>query len=337
MKILDLRKAVATTLAAAGLLWGGTHALAVTHDVGDPSFEEIALGTLDYYYFQGPPNSPFWKDHSFSSGKNDAYNATIATDIQNIPDPRTGTQAVDGEGAYNYQVLSDTFVADRTYTFSAYIQGYEGVTDDALDRFWMYLFAGVDGTLDADTDPDEAPGDEGAPGTMDGSSIIRAAWHQNGTIDGLLKTGTGAHSFLPFAGFNRAGGSAWTLIGLNYTATAADAGKRIGLGYWANEFGAVEDIALTSTVNPGDYDLNGTVGQEDYDLWKNTFGQSIEAGGDADGNRNGIIDAADYTIWRDNFSPPIVAGMGVPEPSSIALGLVAAGAMGLAATRRIRD
>ena len=103
--------------------WG----IALTHDVGDPSFEEINLGTLDYYYVQGPPNSPFWKDHSLSAGKNAAYTSNLAVNLEPaIPDPHSGDQAIDGEGAYNYQVLNDIFVAGRTYTYTAYIPGLGG-------------------------------------------------------------------------------------------------------------------------------------------------------------------------------------------------------------------
>ncbi len=50
---------------------------------------------------------------------------------------------------------------------------------------------------------------------------------------------------------------------------------------------------------PGDYDKNGSVGPEDYDMWKTNFGTSFA---DADGNGNGLVDAADYTIWRNNFA-----------------------------------
>jgi hypothetical protein len=250
MKITNFRKAVASALVAGGLMLSGSSAMALVHNVGDPSFELIGLGAGEYYFHQGPPNSPFWKDHSFSSGKNRAYNTAWATVTSpNTPDPHTGSQAVDGEGAYNYQVLDDVFVAGRTYTYTAYTQGWGNNTSDSNDRFWLYLFAGVDGN-DADSDPDDAPGDEAAAGSLDGSALVRAAWHQNGTIDSLGKTGTGAHSFLPFSGFNRSADSAWTLVGLSYTATATDAGKRIGLGYWANNLGAVDDIGLTSVPEP---------------------------------------------------------------------------------------
>lgn len=243
MKI-NLRKATASVLTAAGLMWGASGAQALTHAVGDPSFEQVALGALDYYYFTGPPNSPFWKDHPNSSGKNAAYNTNFATVTSlNTPDPHSGSQAVDGEGAYNYQVLPDTFVAGRTYTFTAWTQGWGNNTSDSQDRFWLYLFAG------GGAGGDLAPGD-GAAGNMDNNSILRAAWHSSGTIDSILKTGGGAHSFLPFSGFNRDAGSAWAQVGLNYTATATDAGKRIGVGFWANELGAVDDVGLTSVPEP---------------------------------------------------------------------------------------
>jgi hypothetical protein len=337
MRIVNFRKAVATALLTGGFAVGGSVALALTHDVGDPSFEEINLGTLDYYYLQGPPNSPFWKDHSKSTGKNAVYTLNQAVNIDpDLPDPLSGNQAIDGEGAYNYQVLTDTFVSGHTYTFTAHIQGWEGNTSDANDRFWMYLFGGVGPT------GDDAPGDAGQSGTMDGSSIIRATWHQTGTIDGVFKTGTGQHSFLPFTGFNRSGDSDWTLVGLNYTATAADAGKRIGLGFWANELGAVDDIALTSVALLGDYDENGSVGNEDYELWKNSFGQSAAPGGEADGNRDGIINAADYTVWRNNYSPNLdgagaVAVFGVPEPCAMTLIGIASGLAAFTVTGRKRN
>jgi hypothetical protein len=251
MKITNFRRAVASALVAGGLLFAGANASALTvHSVGDPGFEGIGLGAGDYYFFQGPPNSPFWKDHANSSGKNRAYNTFWGFSTSpDTPDPHGGNQAVDGEGAYNYQVLDDVFVEGRTYTYSMYTQGWGNNASDANDRLWLYLFAGVDGN-DADADLDDAPGDEGAGGNMDGSSIKRAAWHQNGVIDSVGGVGTGAFGALPFSGFNRSAGSAWTQVGLIYTATAADAGKRIGLGFWANNLGAVDDVALTSVPEP---------------------------------------------------------------------------------------
>ena len=45
---------------------------------------------------------------------------------------------------------------------------------------------------------------------------------------------------------------------------------------------------------PGDYSGNGTVGPEDYSLWKANFGSTTILA--ADGNGNGVVDAADYTV-----------------------------------------
>ena len=70
---------------------------------------------------------------------------------------------------------------------------------------------------------------------------------------------------------------------------------------------------------PGDYDANGSVGPEDYDLWKANFGTVFAA---ADGNGDGIVDAADYTVWRKNLGAGMGSQAAVPEPSAIALAVV---------------
>ncbi|MGD9634363.1 MAG: PQQ-dependent sugar dehydrogenase, partial [Pirellulales bacterium] len=57
-------------------------------------------------------------------------------------------------------------------------------------------------------------------------------------------------------------------------------------------------------VNPvaGDYNIDGTVNDADYQVWRNNFGSNLYLA--ADGNRNGVVDAGDYTIWRDAAAAP---------------------------------
>jgi hypothetical protein len=86
---------------------------------------------------------------------------------------------------------------------------------------------------------------------------------------------------------------------------------------------------------PGDYDGNGIVGQDDYTVWRQSFGSATLLS--ADGNGDGVVNAADYTIWQDNFgttweglyygSGGGALARGVPEPASFLLILLAAGWM----------
>lgn len=77
-----------------------------------------------------------------------------------------------------------------------------------------------------------------------------------------------------------------------------------------------------NTSPPGDYNKNGSVGPEDYDVWKSNFGTSFA---DADGNGNGVVDAADYALWRDNLGAGSGSRAAVPEPSAAVLLLIVVG------------
>jgi hypothetical protein len=82
---------------------------------------------------------------------------------------------------------------------------------------------------------------------------------------------------------------------------------------------------------PGDFNADGTVDSADYLAWRRDFGTNRA---DADANGDGSVDAADYIMWRNNLSTTAgsstamiatrFARAEVPEPSSLALAVVAA-------------
>ncbi|QDU56689.1 FG-GAP-like repeat-containing protein [Aeoliella mucimassa] len=51
----------------------------------------------------------------------------------------------------------------------------------------------------------------------------------------------------------------------------------------------------------GDFNNDGAVDLQDYDIWKAEFGHSSESELLADANRDGAVNLADYTLWRDNL------------------------------------
>jgi hypothetical protein len=61
---------------------------------------------------------------------------------------------------------------------------------------------------------------------------------------------------------------------------------------------SLEYFLLQLIAAPGDYNRDGDVDDEDYNLWRETFGS-----GDlrADGNGDGTVDAADYIVWRKHY------------------------------------
>jgi hypothetical protein len=80
-------------------------------------------------------------------------------------------------------------------------------------------------------------------------------------------------------------------------------------------------ILTTAVSTPGDYDGNGTVGPEDYALWKTDFGSTANL--DADGNGDGIVNAADYVFWRNLYTAGSGSAAAVPEPGTWVLMVLA--------------
>ena len=96
--------------------------------------------------------------------------------------------------------------------------------------------------------------------------------------------------------------SGWELLD---AADINDAGQITGQGLIGGQYHA---YLLTPVPIPGDFNHDGTVGPEDYDLWKANFGSTTVLA--ADGNGNGTVDAADYTVWRNNLGATLGFGGG---------------------------
>lgn len=115
---------------------------------------------------------------------------------------------------------------------------------------------------------------------------------------------------------------------LNVLADLTDLQIRGEFQFGADE-GALDNVVLMTPAGPeivGDYDRDGSVDGDDYQLWRTTFGSSTILL--ADGNASGVVDLADYTVWRDRLGaaalPKGIAQQSIPEPAAWSLGLLAA-------------
>jgi hypothetical protein len=212
------------------------HAATIVHAVGEPSFGAAVAGGGQYSY----ASTASWTQ---SGTGNWFYNTAYATGTSpKRPMPRTGNVALHGISEYTSQLLTDTFVAGRTYTFSIHLSG-DGDSVDDSDRTWLYIFDG-----------NTIPGPFG-----EGSELVRARWISDGTVDSLTQpTGTGATSVTSEGwsiGVNGTGdwvtgGGTWGLATLSYTATAAEDGHPIGIAMWGGGDAAWDDVGVTSTPEP---------------------------------------------------------------------------------------
>lgn len=85
-----------------------------------------------------------------------------------------------------------------------------------------------------------------------------------------------------------------------------------------------ENIAAIPVSVWGDYDLNGIVAAQDYNIWRQQFGKTVRAGTSADGNADGVVNSADYVVWRNNIGRTLPAAAAtlapphpVPEPAAV--------------------
>ncbi|MEQ8847315.1 endo-1,4-beta-xylanase [Botrimarina sp.] len=83
---------------------------------------------------------------------------------------------------------------------------------------------------------------------------------------------------------------------------------------------ATELVLPIDVSQPGDYDGDGDVDQDDFQSWSLSYGDAAVPFAGADGNGDGVIDAADYTVWRD---ASVASPDAIPEPVSGALAVIA--------------
>ena len=80
--------------------------------------------------------------------------------------------------------------------------------------------------------------------------------------------------------------------------------------------------AVPPVGSPGDFDNDGHVDGDDYDLWQSKFGSTSAA---VDANGNGIVDAADYVVWRkhaESSDGSFGVIVNAPEPATFWFALV---------------
>lgn len=98
-----------------------------------------------------------------------------------------------------------------------------------------------------------------------------------------------------------------------------------GLDYFGSDtIGEVEDYLFEVKMPiPGDYDGSGYVDEDDYGLWRSTFGDAVAPGTGADGNADGLVNAADYALWRSHEGEGTPPGAGGGAGGSAGQQLVA--------------
>ncbi len=100
------------------------------------------------------------------------------------------------------------------------------------------------------------------------------------------------------------------------------------LGYANDAFGtdsytvAISNFDVTLGLETGDFDDDGDVDGRDFLIWQRGFGSGTTLA-EGDGNADGVVDGIDLGIWQDQYGSAGLVSLGaVPEPSSMALGLL---------------
>jgi autotransporter-associated beta strand protein len=193
-----------------------------------------------------------------------------------------------------------------------------------------------------------------------GLTVIPAVQVNGGSIDltnnALVVDYTPGNSPLSqIRGYIQAGynGGAWN--GNNSIASSSAAASPAGTGKTALGYAEASALGITSVAGvpvddssvvvkytlAGDANLDGVVNALDFNAIATNFGQGANLWRQGDFNYDGNVDASDFTAMSQNFgqtlaSAPLTTSLGsvVPEPASLALLMLGAGAVGCRRRRK---
>jgi RHS repeat-associated protein len=86
----------------------------------------------------------------------------------------------------------------------------------------------------------------------------------------------------------------------NITAVTDDAGTVVSRFVY-DPYGSRQSLDASFGIIYGDYDQDGHVDANDYQIWKGQFGATVPQGTGADGNGDGVVNLADYNVWNSNL------------------------------------
>jgi hypothetical protein len=104
---------------------------------------------------------------------------------------------------------------------------------------------------------------------------------------------------------------------------------------------SVEIVGAAPPGVPGDYNSDGVVNAADYVEWRKHLGTGFQLPNEVSGVTPGSVTQEDYTAWRARFGNPSgsasgATSAGVPEPSTLAMILMAIGSFCARSFRRLR-